>query len=506
MTTPNPSGVGLYHILAEKKRRLNEDASKYFSDPLGFVMSEWPWGVVGGPLEYSLGPDDYQKQFLVNLGEHVKQRAFDGRTPVAPIRMSISSCHGSGKSTMGAFIAWWILRTRPGSIGTVTAGTYQQLEERTWAEIMHWGRMASGGKMFNIQKSGVFHADPKYSEKWKVTPKTALEARAQSFAGQHARTSTSWFLFDEASEVPDLNWKTAYGGLTDGHPMFFAWGQMIASAGEFYNVTFGEASARWDTRIWDGRKSAFTNKQLIAEWAEEYGEDSDYFRVRVLGIPPKASSLQFIGQDLVNQARKRSHSALADEPLIVGYDAANGGLAKHAVWFRRGLDAKTIPPIFMPGDTPREVVVAKLAEIMGDTRPQRRVAALFGDQAFGAVVLERLRNSGFTNVFEVNFGDTCLDKHYLNMRAYMWDQMKHWMELGAIPDDEKLAQPFMSPGFHHTNGKLVLESKADMAKRKLKSPDGPDSLALTFARKVGPPVKEAAEAPPKYGGSMGFVR
>ena len=48
---------------------------------------------------------------------------------------------------------------------------------------------------------------------------TCKEENAQSFAGQHARTSTSWYLFDEASEVPPKIWQTAYEGLTDGEPM-----------------------------------------------------------------------------------------------------------------------------------------------------------------------------------------------------------------------------------------------------------------------------------------------
>lgn len=454
-----------------------ELARRFKHDPLGFVMMEWAWGMPG-PLEHSIGPDALQKQFLLDLGKHVSGNNFDGHTPVPPVMMSVSSANGTGKSSLGAMIAWWIMITRPMSIGTVTAGNFQQLEERTWADIMYWGRIAKHGSWFDIQKSGIYHKTPEFREKWKCNPKTAKAENAQSFAGQHARTSTSWMLFDESSEVPDPNWKAGYSCMTDGEPIFLAWGQMLKNYGEFYDVTFGRAATRWDTRIWDGRASAFTNKQTIKDWEEDWGEDSDYFRVHVLGLPPRASALQFIGQELVDEARERDHKPLLDEPLVVGYDAANGGLARHMFCFRRGLDAKSIPPISLPGDTPRNVVVAKAAEIMSDRSPGRKVAALFGDQAFGAVILERLRNSGFTNVFEVNFGETSYNKHYLNMRSQMWGDMKEWLRLGAIPDDEKLAQQFFAPGFHDRNGKLVLESKQDMAKRKVKSPDYPDSLCF----------------------------
>lgn len=471
----------------EEQAALYDQMAELYADPLGFVLLAWPWGVTGGPLENQTGPDENQRGFLEDLGRLVRARGFDGHTPVEPIRMCISSANGTGKSTMGGWITWWILSTRKESVGTVTAGTYQQLEERTWSDIMHWGRMCITAPWFDIQVSGIFYKDPKYAQKWKVTPKTARAENAQSFAGQHAATSTSWFLFDEASEVPDANFQTAYPCLTDGEPMMFAMGQMLRTSGEFYNIAFGEASSRWNTRIFDGRKSAFTSKELIAEWEKEYGEDSDYYRVHALGLPPRASSLQFIGQDLVDAARKRQHKPLDDEPLVVGYDAANGGLARHAIWFRRGLDGASIPPIFLPGDTHRDVVVAKLAEIMAAKGPNR-VAALFGDQAFGSVIIERLRHLGFTNCFEVSFGSPSPDQHYGNQRAYMWAKMKEWLDLGAIPNDERLAQPFTGPGFHHRNGKLYLESKEDMAKRKVKSPDGPDALALTFARPVAVPA------------------
>jgi hypothetical protein len=495
-------------LLEERRIRLESTPEaiqrKYRFDPLGFVMQEWPWGQEGTELEGIESPDDNQKQFLIDLGKHVTEGNFDGHTPVKPVRMAISSGNGTGKTSLGAFVAWWILRTRPMSIGTVTSGNFQQLDERTWADIKHWGRMAKGGHYFDIQASGVFHKDPQLRDKWKVTPKTATKEKAHSFAGQHARTSTSWFLLDEASDVADEIWKECDTGLTDGESMIFAWGQMLANTGRFYAVTFGDAAAQWDHRIFDGRLSRFTNKGFIEDWAKEYGEDSDYYRVHVLGIPPRASSLQFIGQELVDGARKRDHTSLPDEPLVVGFDAANGGLARFCFWFRRGLDAKSIAPIFLPGDTPRDVVVAKASEILSDKTQGRRVAAMFGDQAFGAVILERLRSSGYTNVFEVNFGASSPDQHYLNMRAYMWSSMKEWMHLGAIPDDEKLSQPFMGPGFHHNqqSRKLVIESKEDMAKRRVKSPDGPDALALTFARRVaapGPPPKLPKR--PDYGGA-----
>ena len=115
---------------------LAREVADFRDDPLGFVVHCYPWGQ--GELADFTGPDANQREFLESLGKEVKERAFDGQHAVMPIRMAESSGHGTGKSAMGAWIANWILSTRPWSIGTVTAGTATQLEERTWAALRKW--------------------------------------------------------------------------------------------------------------------------------------------------------------------------------------------------------------------------------------------------------------------------------------------------------------------------------------------------------------------------------
>jgi len=91
-------------------------------------------------------------------------------------------------------------------------------------------------------------------------------------------------------------------------------------------------------------------------------------------------------------------------------------------------------------------------------------------------------------VVEVNFGAPSLDRHQANMRAYMWNLAKEWLPHGAIDaSDEKLALDLGGPGAHiRNNGQLVIESKDDMKKRGLASPDDGDALVLTFAQPVAP--------------------
>ncbi len=64
------------------------------------------------------------------------------------------------------------------------------------------------------------------------------EENSEAFQGQHAATSTSFYVFDEASAVPDGIHTAAEGGLTDGEPMMFLFGNPTRSTGTFLSGMF----------------------------------------------------------------------------------------------------------------------------------------------------------------------------------------------------------------------------------------------------------------------------
>lgn len=468
--------------------KLAEQVEKFKLDPLGFVFWAYPWGEPG-ELEHEDGPDNNQVEFLRSLRNEIQTRNFNGIDPVMPVRMAEASGHGTGKSAMGAWLCNWIMSTRPFSMGTVTAGTAQQLESRTWSAIQRWTRLCITKDWFDVYQTSVKvkHAP----EAWKVDAQTCKEENAQSFAGQHAKNSTSWYLFDEASAVPERVWEVAMGGLSDGEPMIFAWGQMERNTGRFYDICFGREAHLWNHRSVDSRSSRFTNKQLIDQQIATYGADSDFCRVRIFGLPPRASEHQFIDWLRIEEAQKRAVEFLPDEPLICGVDVSGGGLAWNVARFRRGLDARSIPPSKLPGEAARDrsVLVGWLSEILRGKHNGRQVDMMFIDAAFGAAVAERLSTLGYgPRVMEVNFGAPSRDKLYANQRAQMWAATKDWLQRGAIDDDPKLKQTLALPGFklRSQNNALVIQSKQD-----LEVPlDDADALALTFAYPVAPVIPE----------------
>lgn len=483
------------------EEQLADQIAQFYADPLGFVLFAYPWGEPGS-LRDATGPDTWQREVLQEIGEEVRKRAFNGVIAVEPLREAIASGHGIGKSTFVAWIVDWIMSTRPNAVGTITANTFPQLQSKTWAQIQKWTKLLINQHWFRV--TGDRMSAIETPESWYCTAQTCREENSESFAGQHAATSTSFYIFDEASAIPEKIWEVAEGGLTDGEPMIFAFGNSTRNSGKFYRICFGNEKHRWRNRSIDSRSAKMTNKAQIQQWIDDYGEDSDFVRVRVRGLPPSASELQFIDTARVYAAQQRTVEVLPDEPLVAGFDVSGGGSAWNVIRFRRGNDARSIPPIRIAGEHGRDrsVLIARAAEVMRETHGGVKVAAMFVDSAFGAPIVERLHLLGFKNVIEVNFGGASPDIHQANQRAYMWQQMKDWLLKGAVDSLDMLEVGLSGPGYHiNKQNKLVLESKADMQKRGEASPDDADALALTFAQKVNPPkAKEQEKRDWDFGG------
>ena len=303
---------------------LADFVGEFYADPYGFVMAAYPWGEPG-PLEEHKGPDKWQVKFLKSVGEDVRKNRFNGSVPVPAVRRAVSSGHGIGKSTLAAWLVDWIMSTRPHCQGTVTANTFTQLETKTWAAVKTWTARCITAHWFEVNDRKMYHKDHKDS--WFCSPQSCRDENSEAFAGQHAATSTSFYIFDEDSAVPDSIHEVSEGGLTDGEPMVFRFGNPTRNSGDFYRVCFGTGRDRWKPTIVDSRDSAFTNKAQLQEWIDEYGEDSDFVRVRVRGLAPRASELQFIDQDRVWKAQKRPQVSFGDDPLIAGVDVSDGGSA-----------------------------------------------------------------------------------------------------------------------------------------------------------------------------------
>jgi hypothetical protein len=168
-----------------------------YARPDWFVAEFFPWGE--GELAAYKGADTWQEGFLREWGEEIRLRGFDGVHPVAPIRFATSSGHGIGKTTLVAWIAAFLLSTRPQSQGTVTANTFPQFEAKTWAAICRWMKLSKTRPWFQIGADRIYMRNQ--PDSWFLRALTAQNEKSESFAGQHAANSSSYYIFDEASPL-----------------------------------------------------------------------------------------------------------------------------------------------------------------------------------------------------------------------------------------------------------------------------------------------------------------
>lgn len=472
------------HAVKSIDVEIANDCARFYADPLGFVMWAFPWNE--GDLEGFDGPDVWQRDLLMKIGMQVLARGFNGVDPVDPIQEAIASGHGIGKSALTAWLILWIMSTRPFCKGVVTANTSDQLRTKTWGELGKWKSRCITGHWFAYNNGrgnmNIYHEA--HPETWRVDAQTCREENSESFAGLHAANSTPFYIFDEASAVPDTIWEVAEGGKTDGEPFHFAFGNPTRNQGRFFEC-FNRLRHRWGNEHIDSRTAKMTNKKKIEEWRQDHGEDSDFFRVRVLGRFPKAGDMQFIPSDVYRTAAGRRTPYSAQDQLVCGVDVSRGGDDDTYIQFRRGFDAYSEKTYRIPGEKTRDSMklISKLTDIFDRHRPH----IIFVDSGgIGGPIGDRLRQLGY-NAVDVGFGEKAADeKRFKNRTAEMGYRCREWlMAGGCVKDHPRLETDLCNRLYDHNDkGQLVLERKKDMKDRGLASPDWGDSLYLTFAEKV----------------------
>lgn len=484
-------------------QKLLQQIDQFYDDPLGYVMFMFPWKDDPSIQQVKLqepwrskygceyGPDRWACEFLDQLGEEIRKRGFDGHSPVDPIRFSTASGHGIGKSVMVSWLILFILDTRPYAMGMVTANTGDQLRTKTWAELAKWHHLCLSSHFWDYSNSRgnmslSRKGPPKIKQKWRCDAMTARPENSESFQGLHSANSTPFYIFDEASGIEDKIWEARLGGATDGEPMSFDFGNPTRKSGYFYENTVGEFKHRFIVRQIDSREVAITNKSYFQEMVDDWGEDSDIVKVKVRGIFPSQGSVQFIPDNLVEEAMRRPIATDKDAPLIIGVDVARMGDNDTVIYPRIGNDARSFPYRRfnrLNGYQVAQEVIKVISEFRAMGKDYS--ALMIDGGGLGASPLDFLRQLGY-NPIDVNFGSGSHDRRYRLWGDQMWGNLREALPRLALPVDMDLKRQLTQReyGIMANTGKIHLESKADMSERGVPSPDVADALVLTYAQEV----------------------
>ncbi len=465
----------------------------FSSDPLGFAYFAFPWGK--GELARFTGLDVWQEVILIDLGRGIisVEEAILRAETCEPVQFATTSGHGIGKSALVAIIILWAISTFEDTKGVVTANTENQLKTKTWAELAKWHRLFIGKELFKLTATALFSIDPSHEKTWRIDMVPWSERNTEAFAGLHNQGKRIIVIFDEGSAIPDNIYEVTEGALTDQDTQIIwcVFGNPTRNKGRFRECFSGGRFAhRWNSRAIDSRSVSITNKDQIQKWVDDYGEDSDFVRVRVRGVFPRQDAEGFISLELARSAVDREIPPQGGA-LVIGVDVGRFGDDPSVIYPRKGRDAKSILPEILYGLSTMETAARVASTFL-------RLSAsmvMVDSGGVGGGVVDRLRQLRIP-VMEVDFGagpsglNPDDGTKYANKRAEIWGAMRTWLSGGAIPaiktgEHTDLTDELIGPNYGlNKQEALQLESKKDMRSRGVPSPNVADALACTFAYPV----------------------
>lgn len=449
--------------------------------PLQFVLEalchitedQWqPW-IPGAPLpsEPPPGPELWQGEFLRDVGAAIQE---------GQRRFSVRAGHGVGKTTLEAWlILWFVLFFRDLKV-PVTANSQDQLRDVVWAEVARWHRELPEFLRDMIEVSAervTIKADPEGAF---AVARTARPERPEALQGFHAKVLA--FFLEEASGIEDIIFETAGGALSSEDSWVFMFANPTRTSGYFFR-SHHENRASWRCYHVPCSRSSRVSPTYAETMAAEYGTDSNAYRVRVLGDFPVSEDDAVVPLGLIEAAIDRDVSP-SEAGTVWGLDVARFGDDSTCLVKRRGN---------MMLEPSREWKKADLMQTAGmiakeyaETPVGQRPSAINVDViGLGGGVVDRLRELGLP-VRGINVGEAAsTSPHlYMRLRDELWFKAREWFDSRAVtmPNDKALIGELVGPKYKvESSGKLKVESKDDMKKRGVKSPNRADAFCLTFA-------------------------
>jgi phage terminase large subunit len=404
-------------------------------------------------------------------------------------RLAVRSGHGVGKTAWLAWIIlWWLLTRSPAKIG-VTAPSAGQLEDALWPEIRYWhSRMPTAfQELIEITASRVEVRGANDKAVSFATAKTARPENPDALAGLHSKHML--FVIDESAGVAEAVFETALGVMSTAGAKTVMTGNPTRVRGYFFDA-FHLLSNRWWTRRVSCLESTRVTDNYAGDIAAKYGEDSNVYRVRVLGDFPTSDEDSIIPLGLVEEAQERDIEVASVEDIVWGVDPARFGSDRTA--FCKRSPTRMLEPVkYWQGKDIMEtagIIKHEWDTCHGWERPAAICVDVIG---LGAGVHDRLKEMGLPSQ-GVNVAEMPSQKElYLRLRDELWFKARNWFQERAcwLPDDPELVSELVSVRFKiRSSGKIDVESKEEMKRRSMRSPDLADAFCLTFAN-----VKQSPE-------------
>lgn len=419
------------------------------------------------PVEFALDvlgvtPDPWQAEVMAAVAKGER-------------RISIRAGHGVGKTAFCAWLVIWWMVTRFPQKTVLTAPTASQLFDALFPEVKFWFRKLPPfiADLFELKAESIEYkpnADASF-----VSAKTSSAEKPEAMQGVHSEHVL--LICDEASGIPEAVYEAGAGSMSGFSAHTILISNPTRNTGLFYE-THHRLKSYWFCRHVSCIGNPRVSPDFLRQMETTYGEDSNQYRVRVLGDFALREDDVLIPAELVDSAMDRDIALEPFAPLIYGLDVARFGDDRTVLAKRKG--NRVVEIKWWNGYDTMETVGRVLFEANQDHPVEINVDVI----GYGAGIADRLREQGL-NVRDVNVAESAALNPTVNkLRDELWFNLRDWLATRAVglPKIEGLREELLAPTYGYvSNGRLKVEDKDQIKKKLRRSPDLADAICLTFA-------------------------
>lgn len=432
-----------------------------------------------------------------------------GEFPRRP-RIALLASKGVGKTTLLAWLIWNFLLTRKNPKIACISIDSNNLRDNLWSELSLWmSKSPLLQEWFELNSKAIFLKQPGYEKIWFCSARSwkqsgSAQEQASSLAGLHA--DNIMFVIDESGSMPDgilASAEAALASCVEGH--IVQAGNPERLEGPLYRAS--KSKNDWlVVPINADPENPKRSPRVPLEWArqqiQEWGRESDYVKINVLGQFPSASANALISEDEVDAAMRRVYREheLIGVARILGVDVARSEAGDASVVARRqGLQ-------LYPFTKRRGLNSNQGASLVAREWDNWFADAAFVDATggYGSGWIDQLSNLGKSAIGVLFNSQPHRPEAFKNKRAEMtWDFVQWIKNGGALPESVELKMALTRTYYYHDKDKLFIDPKDDIKAKIGFSPDEFDAAILTFAEPVSPKGTHQARSTAQRSGMAG---
>ena len=410
------------------------------------------------------------------------------------LRVAVKSGQGPGKTACSFIVAMWKTLQFVDALTVVTAPTMRQVKDVWIGEATR--RMEKAHpllrKLIKVHKTKIVIAG---RDTWGV--KTVTASKSENAQGFHQDNLN--FIVEEASGVEREMIEQIQGTLSNTQSeftphatpgMLFMIGNPNTRECTFFDC-FNSQREKWGCLTLNAEQSPIVNKENLQRLEEEYGRDSDIYRIRVLGeFPLMDPNCVMSSDDLEACADTDVYECALKTSLVggkwvgrkqIGIDFARFG-SDESVVYRRVGEAILEKQIFAKKE-PSEVVDVAFRMQADAGWSDGDVWYVADAGGMGQGVMSRFHSAG-KQILEFHTQGIPSKNDYANRMTEAWFELARKVKDRRvhIPKDNNLIQQLSTRQYHtrKKDGALILESKDEYMKRGYDSPDRADAAVMAF--------------------------